>query len=483
MNKNYSTRQEYKRLNAALIAAFICLVAILNVIVYALSEKYEWYIYEGESYSHGIGEAGDRLFAEDEQKDVNIIFCMEQDELSSDVIYDLVWQTSLQLQEKYDFISVENVNIYLQPSRLAKFKHTTLEDGTQIKNAIDKSAVIFECGDEFRVETLSSFFILDGQGLISSYNGEEYMLACIKWVQTDYHPIAYFTNTHGENFSGLLGFYNILTACGYEVRTLDLAYDEIDERGELVIISNPLYDIEKAAEGSGIKSEAEALDEFLARGGNLFVSLDPYIKSPLTQLRAFLSEWGMDTSAHIISDTENSITHDGYTLVAKYSTSELGAEIEKTVRGYNQSQTILRDASPIVIKERDGVRTSEIITSYPTARSYYNGELQSDAGNFPLLAVSEKENGRIILSSGAYLLANDVLNSSVYSNRELVLSLLEYADAPYAVIGAEVLPISNTMLEGLTSGVSRIYAIVFVAVIPLALAAVGIVYLVRRKNR
>ncbi len=486
MRKNLGVRGEYTRLNAALIAVFIAVVAILNVIVYALSDKYEWYIYEAESYSHSIGVASDNIFSDTEQKDVEIIFCMEEDELTSDVIYNLVWQTARQLEEKFDFITVDTVNIYLHPSRVSPYKYTALEDGTEIRNTINTSSVIFVCGDEFRVDTLSSFFVLDGSGYINSYNGEEYMLSCIKWVQTDEHPIVYFTSTHGENYTGLLGFYNILTACGYEVRMLDLAADEIDERATLIVISNPIYDIERAAEGSGIVSEAEQLEAFLSRGGTLFVTVDPYIKSPLTQLRAFLSEWGMDTDRSIITDTENSITYDGYTLVAKYADTALGKSIGARVASFNTSQTILRDASPITVSQREGIDTQAIITAYPTAKSYYDGALHSDGGSFPLLAMAEKSGGnggRVILSSGAYLLANDILNSKVYSNRELVFSLLEHIGADYAVIGADVLPISSNMLEGLTTGVARIYAVTLIGIIPLAVALVGVVYIVRRRNK
>ena len=39
------------------------------------------------------------------------------------------------------------------------------------------------------------------------------------------------------------------------------------------------------------------------------------------------------------------------------------------------------------------------------------------------------------------------------------------------------------MLEGLTTGASRIYAVVLIGIVPLLVAALGTVYLVRRRNR
>jgi hypothetical protein len=47
----------------------------------------------------------------------------------------------------------------------------------------------------------------------------------------------------------------------------------------LVVITNPRWDFERGAAGSGTEVELDRLDAFLAEGGDLFVSLDPYVKS------------------------------------------------------------------------------------------------------------------------------------------------------------------------------------------------------------
>ena len=263
---------------------------------------------------------------------------------------------------------------------------------------------------------------------------------------------------------------------------LDLFSEKIDENAELIIMSNPIYDIERASDGSGIISESEQLSDFLSRGGTLFVSLDPYVKSELTQLKAFLAEWGMVAEGSIITDMDNSITHDGYTLVAGYAQSEAGERIYNKVKEDNTSYTVVKDASPISLQEGETAKAEAVLVSSPSAKAYYNGALVSDTGSYTILAMAENE-GKVFLSSGAYLTANDILNSKVYSNRELLFAILDESGCDYSTAGSVILPIGNNMIEGLTSSRADLYAIIFVLVIPLAIAALAIVILTKRKNR
>ena len=95
------------------------------------------------------------------------------------------------------------------------------------------------------------------------------------------------------------------------------------------------------------------------------------------------------------------------------------------------------------------------------------------------------ENGTatVFLATSVFFLANDVMDSSGYKNRDVVLASLETATGIPAPVGCSVLPFDNTRLENLTMGTARIYAILTAAVIPLAVAAVGAAVLLRRRRR
>ena len=68
---------------------------------------------------------------------------------------------------------------------------------------------------------------------------------------------------------------------------------EVPEDCDLLIISSPQTDFEKAAEGSGVRTEIERLSTYVENGGHLFVTLHSYLKNPLKNLESFLASHGI----------------------------------------------------------------------------------------------------------------------------------------------------------------------------------------------
>ena len=99
--------RQHAMVGTALTLAFICAIAIFNTIIFALASKYEWYFFKEESFEHKISDTSVRELSGIE-KETEIIFCMEEDELASDVIYNLVWQTARQIAEKHDFVKIKS---------------------------------------------------------------------------------------------------------------------------------------------------------------------------------------------------------------------------------------------------------------------------------------------------------------------------------------------------------------------------------------
>ena len=89
----------------------------------------------------------------------------------------------------------------------------------------------------------------------------------------------------------------------------------------------------------------------------------------------------------------------------------------------------------------------------------------------------------MFLASSVYFLANDVMNSAIYANRDVVLASMEAASGNPAPVGCRVLSIDNSRLEDLTMGTARLYTLLVAVAVPLAVSAVGIYVIVRRKIR
>ena len=64
-----------------------------------------------------------------------------------------------------------------------------------------------------------------------------------------------------------------------------------------------------------------------------------------------------------------------------------------------------------------------------------------------------------------------------------MFTIFEEAGCDSSTVGSVILPVGNDMIEGLTTRVSDVYALIFVILIPLAIAAAAFVILTKRKNR
>jgi len=483
-------------LGAATVIIVVVLLVILNVIVTALSAKYSWYVYTAPRYEHQIGDASDSFFSDlDQGRELKIRFCMAREELEGDSAYSLVLETARQFAEKYDFISVDFINIFVDPGEVKRYKygaaHMDDDPKDRVKiNDVSEASVIFDAGydegsDDFSVTTLRSFFILDGDQYVTGYDGERVMSALIHRTMADERPVACFTIGHGETSSELL--YNILVCAGYSIATVDLAKDEIPEGTSLLVVSNPLYDFEMGAEGSGIVSEIERLDAFSADGGTVFAILDPLV-TELPHLNAYLADWGLSRREGTVRDMINSLTSDGYAISTSFASSKPGRAIRDRIREFSDANVVLKRAAAIDVAAPEGVDAYPVLTVGGTATISADGKTTDRAGGYAVAAYAEKAVGAdksagLFLVSSVYMTSSDAIRTNGYANADFIYAILEYADEARVPLGTKVMLIENEKLEGVTRGVIRLTLAILFAVIPAAVVTVGVVVRIKRKNR
>jgi ABC-type uncharacterized transport system involved in gliding motility auxiliary subunit len=127
--------------------------------------------------------------------------------------------------------------------------------------------------------------------------------ALIKIVQGR-TPKLYFTQGHGEKdtASAERGGYNsvssALTKTNFLVDTVVLAQQTaVPADADIVVISGPKTDF--------LPAEIEMLKAFLAKGGKLFVMLDPVLKPDAPQqtvLEGLLKDWGIEAGHDVVLD-------------------------------------------------------------------------------------------------------------------------------------------------------------------------------------
>ena len=455
-------------------------------------------------------------------KKLTVTFCMREADLKVHETGSFVYRTAKEFEEKYpDFVNLEYVNIFtltydgtgerFNPAPYQKVARKDA-DGDPILDSngepvvdeyvFTRASVIFECETfdasgnvlrkNVRVVTGASafvdFFTVDDSNYVTSYNGEEMFTSIANWVINDEHKTAYFTLGHGEVPS--LNFYKALLSAGYYVGEINLRKQSVPEDAALVIISNPKSDFERAAEGSGIISELDRLDDYKKRGGSFYVVIDP-LSRRLPRLEEFVSDFGIDFKLGeederlLVKDLDRAIGIDGFTLVADYADTPLATDMRGVIEQYG-GNVIISQVAALECDEAKGAKP--LLVSSAAAVLESSGETVNEDGSYTVAAYSERynesgENAKMFFVPSIYLTATDAMITNGYSNKDFLYSLFDvFYGADNLPYGTNVVVQESTMLENLTLGTSITYTAVLLA-LPVVLAAIGLVTIIRRKNR
>lgn len=494
-------------LGTSMTALIIGVVIAINVIVYSITNAFGLYLYVPDDYDMSLSGATDAMFEGlRPEEPVEIIFCRDKALLDSGAIDEVVafYETAKEFAERYPgLVKIECVNLITKRNQDGKIRNLDeyrmeLEDGSRYP--IYEVSVIFATKDQHKVVTdiASAAFTYDLEsssstyGQLTSYNGEELLASMVSWVMTEDHPTAYFTTFHGETVD--ITFANMLTCAGYNINTIDLRSVEMvpDDAG-MVVIYNPVKDFERATGGSGIYSEIEKLDAYLKSGGSLYVAVDPYVEK-MKVLEEFLAGYGIvisegegenGTIKNIVRDSDNAVTTDYFTLISELAESELGGAVREDIAAYGSLGVLMRETAALELSGN----AKPLLVSSDAAETYAGGVKTGSEGNYCLAAtaVTENENGsvsRVVVVPSIFLCAQDMLMTDGYANRNFIYSLFENLfgreNMPYGC--KTTLFYTNGTLENLTMQSARIYTAIIMT-IPAALAIVGAVIVIRRKNR
>ena len=492
--RGYSERTSVVRGTATV---FVILIAVvLNALLFALSSLSTRSV--SEQWDFSLGESIDTaLIPVQEAGGVEVIFCTPREELKTHDTGKYVLATVEHLEERFpDLFNFRFVNIITMMEGTSRFDVTPFtkdEDGNEL--AIAKTSVIFRSGENFRVLTSNAyedFFTIDGEGNPIAYCGEEVFTSMALWVTKKDHPTAYFTTAHSEKTDAT--FARALAAAGYKIGTVNLRREAVPDDCALLIISSPQSDFERSAEGSGVTSELDRIRAYTQDGGDLFVSLDPYLKTPLPSLESFLAEYGIAMShseidgksyANVVKDDSQAITTDGYTLVGYFAEHPIANQLKARVRTFCDGDVLLSRSAALELSG-DAV---PLLTSSASAALYAAGETVDTAGSYVLAACSvkttEDKQSSLFVVPSIYMTASDAMLSNTYVNKEFIYSIFEvlYGVDGAMPYGARAVAFSGgTLLENLTMLEARIFTVI--ALLPaLAATVVGIVILKKRKNR
>jgi len=534
-------------MSVALTALVIAIVILLNVLFTALASKFVWYVDMTSENDFTLSQEcidlirteitqlnEERASRDEEAAQVKIIFCDTPDNIEDNYYLRYVHHTALELADEFDFITVEYIDIWHNPTAVNKYRNTS-------QTYIYSTNVIIESGSEYRVHALTNMFISNDDGTYWAYDGEKKISASIFAVTSAEKPLACITTNHGEAFTDV-NFLVSLADAGYDVQPIDLVTEEIPEKCRMMIIYDPQSDfLCSSSDTSGLTDidEIEKLDKYLDNSNSLMVFMGP--TSPvLTNLEEYLAEWGITFDRYINTDMNeaygytivesaaNSITTNGTSVIGTYTEGGLGASLHEDLRNTSYPpKVIFKDAMSISYSEQfetvqatpeddttesttentywygtyyeDGVSRSiyDIFVSSPYAQAYSNGVAVENATTqnpFKLMTITceddiQQEGNYATTNDASYVLACGSLDfvkeaflvSNSYGNNEILNCALRQMGREVIPVTLDFRPFAHTDIETITAAQTTQYTVVLAVVPAVLIFGTGIFVLLRRK--
>ena len=485
-------RNQYTAMSSVITALVIALAIVFNIAFFALANHFTWYADMTESQIYSLSDTTIDLLS-DVDGETNIYFTVEPDKISdaSPMLF-YVYQLALQLESEFDNIHVECIDIVKNPGFFKEFYTTAAQD-------IQTTSVVVECGTEFRLYHLESFFVFDEEySEVLGFQAEYRFVSGILSMNSSEMPVVHMTTQHGETVGeDAAALVNLFTDAGYEVKNIDLTKEEIDEDARIIIINNPIYDFAGMEADSASANEIDKLDQFLDNYGCLMVFTSPEYAGNLTNLSELLTEWGIGFNPDTyMRDTANSISTDGRTIVADYADEEeLGASLYLDLMELDEMpRTILPDAMPLTIlwdndSALDGNKVvSPVLLSHDSAEAIYNGEVSS-TGSQPIMTISREsrvENNEyyysyVLVSGSADYTDPAYLLSNTYANSDILYNTMRLTGRDQVIANIDMKMLDDTSMDITTAQANR-WTVALTVTMPVIIGAVGLVVHIRRRN-
>ncbi len=504
--KHDSRNLKYGSTAVIVTVVLIAAIIMINAIFSALTSKYAFFTDMTENMTYTLSDEVKDVLS-DVTEDVEIIFCHDRDYIeASDTLHDVLL-TAENLDEEYEWLSVRFVNIIKNPLEVKDFM-------TSSEDTINPTDVIVRSGSEHRRLSHKSFYVVDSDGqTVWGLQAESQFATSILSVTASEMPVAYFTTTHQERIP--LRLADTVARAGYEIRNIDLTFEQISPDARLIIVCNPAKDFT-----GGEGSELEKLDKFLSQDfGSMICFMDPLVDD-LKNLEQYLYEWGVVFDNNIVKNESKSVSADHQSIVGEYCTDQtLGSNLIDEIASLGtRPKTIFKNTgtisinpnftatraddqeSPTGIGAPDGSFAynnrdiSPVFTAGEGAKSY---ALNSNTGDgldcaeANLMTVSrqmkvinnEYFSSYVLCANTASFCDDEWIISNTYGNNDVIYATLKQFGREKVPSGIEFKETANYKIEDMTTAEADSWTVILVTVLPLAFAVVGTVICIRRKYR
>ena len=497
---------------AVILTVLVITVTILtNTVFGRLAKRYNWYTYMLAKPNYEVTEACfdllenafDELSSEGVDTKTEIIFCDSEENIEKDTAFLYVYESAKAIADRFpEQVKVTCYDTESNPASVKRYAtRTDPLTGEVTDVSIAKSSVIITSGEDYhRVYSRDDFYLIKlGASSFWAYDGEKRLASGIIRAIDPQAPVACLLNNHGELYSDYEMIY-LLDDAGYTVRMLDLYREEIPADCELLISYNPTSDL--VADSVSEISEIDLLENFLSKDGNDLLVFIGNTSPVLPNYEAFLEAWGVDFSYHsaedrtyryMVNDNANSLTTDGYTIYGEKADGAGSALLEGLGRPTVFKNATAIDNASTFVANGDGSYTNggrtmyELYTGMSSAVSWANGSPVESADKAILMSLTAQRNAdgtesHVSVISATDFANEDLMQSVVYGNTDLLLHTFEIFGKTYTPEGLTAKPLSTDEISMITMRQMLIWTVTLSAA-PAVVASLAAVFVLVKRRR
>ncbi len=476
LKESYKTRRW--RVGSYSVAAVVIVAAIavaLNLIVGALpSSSTELDMTPQQLYTLS-GESEQLLAALD--SDVEIYWIVQSGG------EDTTLEELLGRYAEYSHVSITRVDPVKYPNFLSAYTDESATNNSLVVVCGERSMYIpyTDIWTYSDYEEYAYYYYNYMQDYRDTFAGEQKLTSAIGYVTSEESPVLYMLSGHGETtlsdaVQSAIALQNV------QVEELSLlTVEAVPEDCDILCINGPVSDL--SAE------EAAMIREYMEKGGRLLVST-AYTDADMTNFDALLAGCGLSVEYGYVLEDNSSYHFHGYidlllpTLQSHSITSPLSEA------GYS---VLFPDSQALVMGETsEDITVSSLLKS--SSESYLKTDLAGSAdlekadddpeGPFVLAAaaVNDTTGGQIVVFGSNTFMERDFSDMVSGANLDMYLNAVDWLCEKTDSISIHAKLVSTDYLTYSDSAAGAA-KVVLLALVPMAIIAVGVVTYIRRRRR
>ena len=408
------------------------------------------------------------------------------------IIPEMLEKYSMYAESGKGSVNVKYVDMNRDPDVIAKYK-------TNYSGEIAAQSMIFACGDRVKVIPQNEVIGMiaptkasaQSTNLQMVFSGESTITSAIMSV-ADSKPIkaAIVSMMNGsmvvdrDGSSIAYSTEQFLNKNGYDCTEIDIATDDLSGY-DMLVLCCPAFDFSEDV--------IAKMSDFLYNNGNYekdMIYMPSLDALNLPNITEFLADWKIQIDENYIKDDKNSVTISGklYPTIKVSDTEEVGTLPNDTlpiVAPFGRTISVVGKNNETVIKEL--LKSND--TSYVSSLTDNSDSSERAEYNIVVKARKETSSGLSVYGSdllvigSPYMTESSILsNTNTYNNAAVFLNIVNNMSGKENGV---IIPEKSLQQNYISPDVTalRVIEVTVILVIPILIACIGLVVLLRRKNR